>query len=161
MGGFGSGGWNATGRATTAEALRLDVNQVNRAGALKPGWRGGWQWHLAGDQKSSIGLEARLGEVILRFRVTTGGADPEAGLEEVFGARVQRILKRGGAGGVVAHVGSPDKSGVRHREPEVAHLNDGFFEILRSHLRGKYREYGKCQEVGLQGGGEKGLKSIV
>lgn len=77
MGGFGSGGWNATGRLTTAEALRLDVNRVNRAGALEPTWRGGWQWHLAGNRESSINLEARPGEVILRFYVTTGGANPE------------------------------------------------------------------------------------
>lgn len=84
MGGFGSGGWNATGRATTVEALRLDVNRVNRAGALEPGWRGGWQWHRAGDRKSWINLEARLGEVILRFCVTTNGSNPEDMEQRVF-----------------------------------------------------------------------------
>ena len=32
MGGFGSGGWNSTGRATAGEALRLDVNRLNKTG---------------------------------------------------------------------------------------------------------------------------------
>ena len=44
MGGYGSGGWNATGRPTTDDLLRLDVNRLNKAGALRPGWTGTCQW---------------------------------------------------------------------------------------------------------------------
>ncbi len=45
MGGFGSGGWNATGRPTTADLPLLDVNRLNKSGVLHQGYRGvlGWR----------------------------------------------------------------------------------------------------------------------
>ena len=37
MGGFGSGGHNAKGRGTVEGCRSLDVNELNRRGALTPG----------------------------------------------------------------------------------------------------------------------------
>ena len=48
MGGYGSGGWNATGRPTTADVPRIDVNRFNKAGALRAGITGTFQWTLDG-----------------------------------------------------------------------------------------------------------------
>ena len=50
MGGFGSGGWNRTGLPTTAEALRLDVNSLNKSGALNPGCHSTSSWTRAEEQ---------------------------------------------------------------------------------------------------------------
>lgn len=44
MGGFGSGGWNATGRPTTGELPRLDVNRLNKLGMLRAGYSGVLNW---------------------------------------------------------------------------------------------------------------------
>lgn len=44
MGGYGSGGWNATGRPTTADVLCLDVNRLNRAGAFRGYFSGTLNW---------------------------------------------------------------------------------------------------------------------
>jgi hypothetical protein len=44
MGGFGSGGWNATGRPTTASLRCLNMNVLNRDGVLRPGWTGYTNW---------------------------------------------------------------------------------------------------------------------
>ena len=46
MGGYNSGGWNATGRPTTGEVPRIDVNRLNKAGALREGFTGAWRWNL-------------------------------------------------------------------------------------------------------------------
>lgn len=53
MGGYGSGGWNASGRPTTEDLLRIDVNRWNRQGRLRDGawwvlhWRQGGNEYLA------------------------------------------------------------------------------------------------------------------
>jgi len=65
MGGYGSGGWNARGRGTTADTWRLDVNGLNKAGALVPGWYGGWQWTRDGEQVANIRIRAMEGSVAL------------------------------------------------------------------------------------------------
>lgn len=49
MGGFGSGGWNAKGRPTAVDVPRIDVNYLNKAGALREGFRGTWRWTLDED----------------------------------------------------------------------------------------------------------------
>ena len=46
MGGYNSGGWNATGRPTTGEVPRIDVNRLNKAGALREGFTGAWRWNF-------------------------------------------------------------------------------------------------------------------
>jgi hypothetical protein len=63
MGGFGSGGWNATGRPTVEEVPRLDVMQLRKAGALEDGWRGGWQWIWTSGRRSNIAMTVE-GELV-------------------------------------------------------------------------------------------------
>jgi hypothetical protein len=75
MGGYNSGGWNATGRRTTAATWRLDVNGLNKAGALKPGWVGGWQWLRDGEQVANIGVRAEEGGVRLIYRSRYRGGE--------------------------------------------------------------------------------------
>lgn len=64
MGGSGSG--RRGGRNTTGYLLRLDVRQLQRAGVLTPGWRGGWQWTRRSG-KSDIGIEAEVDHIRLRY----------------------------------------------------------------------------------------------
>ena len=73
MGGYGSGGWNATGRRATDNAWRLDVNGLNKAGALTPGWVGGWQWLRDGEQVANIRVCAVEGGVRLVYRSRSYG----------------------------------------------------------------------------------------
>ena len=75
MGGYGSGGWNARGRGTTADAWRLDVNGLNKAGALVPGWYGGWQWTRDGEQVANIRIRAMEGSVALVYRSRVNGGE--------------------------------------------------------------------------------------
>jgi hypothetical protein len=83
MGGIGSGGWNATGRSTTATALRLDVNVLRRHGCLDRGWSGLWGWSSSTGESSRIGIEAHGDAVTLRFTVRTGGGEPESVVQRV------------------------------------------------------------------------------
>jgi len=46
MGGYNSGGWNATGRPTTDDVPCLNVNRLNKAGALRQNLAGTLRWHL-------------------------------------------------------------------------------------------------------------------
>lgn len=68
----GRGGWNAKGLATTAEARTLDVNGLRRAGALEPGWRGGWQWTRDGERIADVRVESEDGAVTLVYRWRRG-----------------------------------------------------------------------------------------
>lgn len=75
MGGYGSGrpGWR-----TKAEHCRsLDVNRLKRAGCLKPGYFGGWQWSRDGEQVASIGLRGERGNLRLVYRHRPLGEDWE------------------------------------------------------------------------------------
>jgi len=65
MGGFGSGGWNATGRPTVEEIPHLDVMQLRKAGALEDGWRGGWKWRWSDGRRSNIAVTVE-GELVQR-----------------------------------------------------------------------------------------------
>lgn len=83
MGGFGSGGWNATGRTTTDTALRLDVNIARKRGVLVPGWAGLWSWTWNDGTRSSIDLAVQKDHVVLRFTVRSAGRDPEEVVQHV------------------------------------------------------------------------------
>ena len=72
MGGMGSGGHNNKGRGTTGDALSLDVNILNRAGALKPGWSGGWNWTRGGEPAGNIHMVTGERDVVLIYRTRTG-----------------------------------------------------------------------------------------
>jgi hypothetical protein len=51
MGGFGSTRWNWVSTKGTVEANpSLDIDRLNRAGCLRPGYRGGWKWTRDGEQ---------------------------------------------------------------------------------------------------------------
>jgi len=54
----------------------LDVRQLQRAGALTPGWRGGWQWTRRSG-KSDIGIEASESFIRLRYTSTRHGQRKE------------------------------------------------------------------------------------
>jgi hypothetical protein len=48
MGGFGSTRWNWVSTKDTVDGNRsLDINHLNRAGCLRPGYSGGWEWTRA------------------------------------------------------------------------------------------------------------------
>jgi len=60
MGGFGSGGWNRTGRLTTANLPSLDVNRLKKSGALQPGFSGFLNWVNADGGTVSTGVSQAL-----------------------------------------------------------------------------------------------------
>lgn len=68
MGGYGSVGRNARGRGATAEAWRLNVNALKKAGPLTPGWYGGWQWLCDGEQVTNIRLRGLGHDVALTYK---------------------------------------------------------------------------------------------
>jgi hypothetical protein len=68
MGGFGSGGWNRTGRFTTSDALRLDVNSLNKSGVLAPGRCSTSTWTQDGETIGNVKIRATDAGVILLYR---------------------------------------------------------------------------------------------
>ena len=75
MGGFGSGGWNAKGRPTTTEAFRLDVNSLNRSGALNPGAYSTSTWTRDSEPIGNIHVQATDTGVTLIYRSRIGDGD--------------------------------------------------------------------------------------
>jgi hypothetical protein len=81
MGGYGSGrpGWH-----DKVEHYRsLDVNRLHRAGCLRPGWWGNWQWTQDGEQVALINLRAEENRLRLEFKVRIGGGDWESVSEAI------------------------------------------------------------------------------
>lgn len=76
MGGFGSGrsGW----RPKAEQFRRLDVNRLHKAGALKAGYFGGWQWTEDGQKVASIAVRAETGRLVLIYRVRPMGGEWES-----------------------------------------------------------------------------------
>ena len=75
MGGYGSGGWNRTGRLTTSDALRLDVNSLNRSGALVPGRYSTSTWTRGAEPIRAINISAAEDSITLVYRSRTGDQD--------------------------------------------------------------------------------------
>lgn len=75
MGGYGSGrlGW----RPKAEQFRSLDVNRLRKAGVLKAGYYGGWQWTVDGEKVASISMRAETGRLILIYRIRSGGGDWE------------------------------------------------------------------------------------
>lgn len=72
MGGYGSGGWNDTGRPLKSDAMDLDVNHVRRSGGFEIGSNRLWTWRWSHWRECSIGVWGR-GEdegVTLAYTVT-------------------------------------------------------------------------------------------
>ena len=73
MGGYGSG---RTGWKGKVEGCRsLDVNRLNKAGCLQPGYRGGWGWTADGERVGSIGLVATADLLLLKYQARLDGGD--------------------------------------------------------------------------------------
>jgi hypothetical protein len=77
MGGFGSTRWGWNSAKNTVEGnRRLDINQFNRAGCLRPGYCGGWEWTRDGEQVASIRFRRDGDRLLLSYRVRQhGGAN--------------------------------------------------------------------------------------
>jgi hypothetical protein len=46
---------------------------MHRAGCLRAGWSGGWQWRRADDAADRLGLSVEQDRVVLRYRVSVAG----------------------------------------------------------------------------------------
>jgi hypothetical protein len=76
MGGFGSTRWASAIIKDTVEGSRsLDINQLNRAGCLYPGYCGGWEWTRDGEQVASILLRRDSNALILSYRIRAHGGE--------------------------------------------------------------------------------------
>jgi hypothetical protein len=76
MGVFGSTRWNGIGTKNTLEGNRcLDINCLNRAGCLKQGYCGGWQWTRDGEPVASINLRRDCNLLHLSYRIRQDGGD--------------------------------------------------------------------------------------
>jgi len=72
MGGYGSGGWNASGRPTIADVPRVDVNRLNQAGALQVGHSGTWYWNRdAGSEQ--VQVMVKTDGIVLRSASSSAG----------------------------------------------------------------------------------------
>lgn len=75
MGGYGSGrpGWRPK-----AEGFRnIDVNRLRKAGLLRAGYSGGWQWTVDGEKVASISMRAETARLVLIYRIRPGGGEWE------------------------------------------------------------------------------------
>jgi hypothetical protein len=76
MGGFGSTRWAWTRTSDTAESERsLNINRLNRAGCLRPGSRGGWEWKRDGARVADIVFRATVDQLTLSYRVRKQGGE--------------------------------------------------------------------------------------
>ena len=74
MGGLGSTRWAFVSTKDTVESARsLDINSLNRAGCLHPGYRGGWEWRQGSDRVAWITLWQDDDRLILSYRVSRNG----------------------------------------------------------------------------------------
>jgi hypothetical protein len=88
MGGLGSGRRSGSGRATVEGCRSIDVNEMQRAGCLEPGWVGGWQWTRDGEKVASITLRAESDRLHLSYRSRVGSGEWEDVAETASIARV-------------------------------------------------------------------------
>jgi hypothetical protein len=76
MGGFGSTRWGSAGTSGTIEGARsLDINRLNRAGCLRPGYRGSLEWNQDGERVASIQLRRDGNGLVLSYRVRQYGEE--------------------------------------------------------------------------------------
>ena len=73
MGGFGSGRPSGTGLGKVESCRSIDVNKLNKAGILQPGYVQGWQWKSDGKQVAQINMRAEVGWLHLSYRVRIAG----------------------------------------------------------------------------------------
>jgi len=75
MGGFGSGGWNRTGKGTTAAGFRLDAKNLSKSEALSPGCRGTITWTRKGETIGGANVCPTDDGVTLIYRSRSGGGE--------------------------------------------------------------------------------------
>ena len=76
MGGFGSTRWAGISTKNTVEAnLPLDINKLNRAGCLRPGFRGAWEWTRNGKPFASIQVCWRADHLVLLYAYQENAGD--------------------------------------------------------------------------------------
>lgn len=84
MGGYGSGGWNDTGRPVESDTMDLDVNRVLRSGGLALGSNRRWTWRWSHGRKCSINVWGRGANagVTLAYTVKSNHGDPPYDIRE-------------------------------------------------------------------------------
>ena len=82
MGGPGSGRWRLGTKSVTDDHCTLDVRQLAKEGALRPGYWGLWQWTRNGQAIASIQLQAEQDRLILIYR--RSGSNKELKNERCF-----------------------------------------------------------------------------
>lgn len=79
MGGMGSGRSSSYhGKATTEDALPLDIRRLERAGVLTPSRVCTWQWTVNDRVRATIGMRAEAGNLTLSYNYTAHGRAAEA-----------------------------------------------------------------------------------
>lgn len=72
------GGYNSRrpgAKRSTANMHALDIRKIQRAGLLKPGQFGSWQWTRSGNVMASISIRAESGQVNLTYRTRNSGGE--------------------------------------------------------------------------------------
>ena len=76
MGGLGSTRWGWTSTKDTVECNRsIDINQLNGAGFLRPGYCGGWEWKHDGERVAWIQFRRDGNTLVLSYRVRQHGGE--------------------------------------------------------------------------------------
>ena len=77
MGGFGSTRWACSSTKVTIESTwSLDINGLNRAGCLRPGyWGGCCEWKRDGEQVGWIRFRREGNGLVLSYRVRQHGGE--------------------------------------------------------------------------------------
>jgi hypothetical protein len=76
MGSLGSTRWAWASTKDTVESSRsLDINRINRAGCLRPGYSGGWEWTRAGERVASIWFRRDGDRLFLWYRIRSNGEE--------------------------------------------------------------------------------------
>jgi len=76
MGGYGSGRYG--GKKKTQNCRSLDINKMNKAGCLKPGFGAQWQWSENGEKVASINFSSEATKLVLKYRWCSCGEDWES-----------------------------------------------------------------------------------
>lgn len=77
MGGLGSGRPGGFGRHTVESCRSIDINSLQRAGCLSPGWSGTLQWTQDGECTAQISLHMEPARLVLSYRFCSHKAEWE------------------------------------------------------------------------------------
>lgn len=164
MGGIGSGRPSGSGRTTVEMCRSLDVNRLNKAGVLVPGWFGGWEWKRDGDSIASIGIRGGREQITLVYRWKRGDADWQDVVEPI---RIHwRPCRYGGSRPFFSCPGIV--SGIACNRPVVKLYCAGRYYLCRHCYRLSYasrreehwdRALRRANRIRVRLGGEPGMAS--